>query len=159
MMFQWSREMLTFLVGTWCILPRQSSELVYQERLLIAEQNRRPREHSLVVENWNANSRSLPQDTQSSTKRQQTKHRRRCWWHKKDSCVQFLFTVVVPSLSCVQFFVTPLDCSMPGFFALHQLPEFAKTHVHWVDDAIQSFHPLLPHSPPALDLSQHQGLF
>ena len=27
-------------------------------------------------------------------------------------------------------FCDPMDCSMPGFFALHQLPEFAQTHVH-----------------------------
>ena len=38
-------------------------------------------------------------------------------------------------------------------------PEFAQTHVHWVSDAIQPFHPLSPPSPPALNLSQHQGLF
>ena len=35
---------------------------------------------------------------------------------------------------------------------------FAQTHVHWVGDAIQSSHPLLPPSP-ILNLSQHQGLF
>ena len=29
----------------------------------------------------------------------------------------------------------PTDCSMPGFPALHYLPEFTQTHVHWVDDA------------------------
>ena len=29
----------------------------------------------------------------------------------------------------------------------------------WVSDAIQPSHPLLPHSPPALSLSQHQGCF
>ena len=28
-----------------------------------------------------------------------------------------------------------MDCSMPGFPALHYLPEFTQTHVHWVDDA------------------------
>ena len=33
------------------------------------------------------------------------------------------------------------------------------THVHWVDDAIQPSHPPSSHSPPALNLSQHQGLF
>ena len=32
-------------------------------------------------------------------------------------------------------------------------------HVHWVDDAIQLSHPLSSPSPPALNLSQHQGLF
>ena len=53
----------------------------------------------------------------------------------------------------------PTDCSMPGFPVLHYLPEFAQTHVHWVSDAIQPFHPLSPPSPPALNLSQHQGLF
>ena len=51
-----------------------------------------------------------------------------------------------------------MDCSIPGFPVLQHLPEFAQTHVHWVGDAIQSSHPLSPSSPPALDLSQHQGL-
>ena len=37
--------------------------------------------------------------------------------------------------------------------------EFTQTHVHWVSDAIQPSHPLLSPSPPAFNLSQHQGLF
>ena len=37
--------------------------------------------------------------------------------------------------------------------------EFAQTHVHWVSDAVEPSHPLLPPSPPALSLSQHQELF
>ena len=41
----------------------------------------------------------------------------------------------------------------------HQLPEFTQTHVHRVGDAIQPSHPLSSPSPPALNLSQHQGLF
>ena len=53
----------------------------------------------------------------------------------------------------------PMDCSMPGFHILHYLPEFAQNHVHWVDDVIQPSHPLSPSFPPALNLSQHQGLF
>ena len=32
-------------------------------------------------------------------------------------------------------------------------------HVHWVNDAIQPSHPLLPPSSLALNLSQHQGFF
>ena len=51
-----------------------------------------------------------------------------------------------------------MDCSTPGFPVLCYLPEFVQTHVHWVDDTIQPFHPLLPPSPPALNLSQYQGL-
>ena len=53
----------------------------------------------------------------------------------------------------------PMNRSMPGLPAHHQLPELTQIHVHWVDDAIQPFHPLSSSSPPALDLSQHQGLF
>ena len=37
-----------------------------------------------------------------------------------------------------------MNCSMPRFPVLHYLPEFAQTHIHWVDDAIQPSHPLLP---------------
>ena len=52
----------------------------------------------------------------------------------------------------------PMDCSTPGFPVHHQLPELAQTHVHRVSDAIQQSHPLLSPSPPAFNLSQHQGL-
>ena len=52
-----------------------------------------------------------------------------------------------------------MDCSTTGFPVLHYFLEFTQTHVHWVDDAIQSFHPLSPSSIPAPNLSQYQGLF
>ena len=52
-----------------------------------------------------------------------------------------------------------MNCSTPGFPVLYYLPEFAQTHVHWVDDAIQPTHLLSPPSPPAVSLAQHQGLF
>ena len=53
----------------------------------------------------------------------------------------------------------PMDCSTPGLPVHHQLPEFTQTHIHRVGDAIHPSHPLLSPSPPALNLSQHQGLF
>ena len=52
-----------------------------------------------------------------------------------------------------------MDCSTPGFPILQHLPGFAQAPVHWVSDAIQLSHPLSPPSPPAFNLSQHQGLF
>ena len=52
-----------------------------------------------------------------------------------------------------------MDCNTPSFPVLHYVLKFAQTHVHWVDDAIQPFHPPSPSSPPAISLSQHQGLF
>ena len=53
----------------------------------------------------------------------------------------------------------PKECSTPGLPVHHQLPEFTQTHVHPGRDAIQASHPLSSPSPPALNLSQHQGLF
>ena len=51
----------------------------------------------------------------------------------------------------------PHDHSTPGLPVHHQLLDFTQTHVHWVGDAIQASHPLSSPSPPALNLSQHQG--
>ena len=53
----------------------------------------------------------------------------------------------------------PMDCSMPGLPAHHQLLEFTQIHLHWVSDAIQPCYALSYPSPPAFNLSQHQGLF
>ena len=53
----------------------------------------------------------------------------------------------------------PMNCTSPGLSVHHQLLEFTQTHIHLVGDAIQPSHPLLSPSPPALNLSQHQGLF
>ena len=52
-----------------------------------------------------------------------------------------------------------MDWSTPGFPVQHHLPELTQTHVHWVGDAIQPSHPLSSPSPPAFNLSQHQGIF
>ena len=53
----------------------------------------------------------------------------------------------------------PMDCRTPGLLVHHQLSELIQTHVHWVGDIIQPSHPLLSPSPPAFNISQHQGLF
>ena len=74
-------------------------------------------------------------------------------WHLIPS-VQF--SSVVPQ-SCSTL-CDPMNLSMPGLPVHHQLLEFTQTHVHWVSDVIQPSHPLLSPSP-ALNLSQHRGLF
>ena len=53
----------------------------------------------------------------------------------------------------------PMNHSTPGLPVHHQFLEPTETHVHLVGDAIQPSHPLSSPSPPALSLSQHQGLF
>ena len=73
-----------------------------------------------------------------------------------------LVSVSVHFSSVVQLCSTlcdPVNHSMPGLPVHHQLPEFTQTHVHRVGDAIQPSHPLSSPSPPALNPSQHQGLF
>ena len=40
----------------------------------------------------------------------------------------------------------------------HQSPRLTQTYLHWVSDAFQPSHPLSSPSPPAFNLSQHQGL-
>ena len=53
----------------------------------------------------------------------------------------------------------PMDYSTSGLPVHHRLPELTQSHVHRVTDAIQPSHALSPPSPPAFNLSQHQGLF
>ena len=71
-----------------------------------------------------------------------------------------IFTICCCSVSqSCPILCDPMDCTILGFPVIHCLPEFAHTHVHWVEDAIQSSLPLSSPSPPALSLSQLQGLF
>ena len=69
------------------------------------------------------------------------------------------FSSVQLNRSVVSKFCSPMNHSMPGLPVHHQLLESTHTHVHWVGDVIQPSHPLSSPSPPALNLSQHQGLF
>ena len=70
--------------------------------------------------------------------------------HSQFSLVQLLSPV---------WLCDPMHYSTPGLPVHHQLLEFTQTHVHWVGDSIQPSHPLSSPSSPALNLSQHQGLF
>ena len=66
--------------------------------------------------------------------------------------VQFSNSVVSDSLRPCGLQHARPSCPSPT-------PGVTQTHVHWVGDAIQPSHPLLSPSPPAFNLSQHQGLF
>ena len=66
------------------------------------------------------------------------------------------FSSVAQSCSTI---CNPMDCSMPGLPVHHQLLDSTQTHVHRVGEVIQTSHPPSSPSPPALNLSQHQGLF
>ena len=64
----------------------------------------------------------------------------------------------VQSLSCVRLFVIPWTAACQAFLSITNSWSLL-THVYRVGDAIQPSHPLLSSSPPAFNLSQHQGLF
>ena len=81
-------------------------------------------------------------------------------WHffNKDTCKIHIWNHVLHyqyqfSHSVVSDSLWPYGLSKPG------LPEPTQTHVHHVGGAIQPSHPLLSPSPPAFNISQHQGLF
>ena len=79
------------------------------------------------------------------------------WFHCASgtwTCIRFSSV----AQSCLTL-CDPMDCSTPFFPVHHQFPELVQTHAHQVGDAIQPSHPLSSPSPPALNLSQHQGLF
>ena len=63
------------------------------------------------------------------------------------------------SCSVIPALCNLMDCSTPGFTVLHHLSGFSRAHIDWVSDTIQPSCPLLSPSPPAIYLSQHQGLF
>ena len=71
--------------------------------------------------------------------------------------LQFSCSVVSNSLRPHGLQHARLPCPSP-------VPQLAQTHVywthgHWVSNAIQPSHPLSSPSPPAFNLSQHQGHF
>ena len=83
------------------------------------------------------------------------------WWKSLMQLYSFekIFVNLTVSLECLYSYIIiqfssvtqlcptlchPMDCSMPSLPVHHQLPELAQTHIHWVSDAIQPSHPLLP---------------
>ena len=80
----------------------------------------------------------------------------KCWREcgEKESVSQFSLVTQLCSTLC-----DPMEGSTPGFPVHHQLPELTQTLVYRVGDAIRPSHPLSPHSSPAFNLSQQQGLF
>ena len=96
-----------------------------------------------------AGSEEDPMHTQSNT---------HTWEHSTKGHMFTSVQLFSVAQSCLTL-CDPMDCSTPGLPVHHQLPELAQTHVHWVGDAIQSYHPLSSPSLPAFNLSQHQGLF
>ena len=121
---------------------------VYEGIVLICSNRDVLREH---YAKWNKSDRDILNDIT-------------CTWNLKDTAKYWSFNFSISqSVSSVDqscpTLCDPMDSSTPGLPVHHQLSEFTQTHVHWVRDAIQPSRPLLSPSPPAFNLSQHQGRF
>ena len=81
-----------------------------------------------------------------------------CWLVPWLACLIELCVQLNSATQSCPTLCDPMDCREPGFPVHHQLLEPTQAHVHWINDAIQLSHPLLPPSPPVLNLSQHQDL-
>ena len=82
------------------------------------------------------------------------------WSRKHTSCGRHVFSVQFSSVP--QLYPTlckSMNRSKPVLPIHRQLLQSTQPHVHWVHDTIQPPHLLSSPSPPALNLSQHQGLF
>ena len=79
-------------------------------------------------------------------------------WHIHSLKYQFS-SVQFSSVAQSYLTLWPYRLQTLGFPVHYQLPELTQTRVHWVGDAIQPSHPLSSPSPPAPNLSQHQGPF
>ena len=92
------------------------------------------------------------------------------YWHKDIQIEQWnrtdrktrnkLYAYQVSSVaqSCLTL-CNPMDCNTPVFPVHHQLLELAQTHVHWVSDAIQAFHPLSSPFLPAFNCCLQSSCF
>ena len=72
--------------------------------------------------------------------------------------VSFLCGCCSVAQSCLTF-ATPWPAARQASLSFSISQSLLKLMVHWVGDAIQPPHPLSSPSPPAFNLSQHQGLF
>ena len=85
-----------------------------------------------------------------------TKHRRQQIQCQKPG-LPFQFSSI-QSLSRVRLFVTPWTAARQASLSITNSWSLLRLILR-VSDALQPSHPLSSHSPPAFNLSQHQGLF
>ena len=108
---------------------------------------------------WLRDISSLTKDWTQATKAKALSPNR---WTAREFSPKMPFTagvcIVVQWLSHVRFFATPWTAA-PQASLSFTIPESSQTHIHWIDDASQPSQPLLPPSPPDLNLSQNQGIF
>ena len=75
------------------------------------------------------------------------------YWWKIEALSWWLLLLLLLSSSVMSNSLQPHGLQHVRLPVLHYHPEFAQTHVHWVDNSIQPSCPLLSPSPPALTLS------
>ena len=69
--------------------------------------------------------------------------------------IKMMIAAVVQLLTPIWLFAIPWTAASYISLSITISQSLLRTHVHWVDDAIQASHPLLSPSSPARNLSQH----
>ena len=85
-----------------------------------------------------------------------------CTWEDSIFCcfqVECLISSIQFSLTVISDPLWPHGPQHTGLPCPSPTPGVVQTHVHWASDAIQPSHLLSSPSPPAFNLSQHQGLY
>ena len=80
-------------------------------------------------------------------------------WEKRKSTCILQWNPCLPFFTSVQFSRSVVSDSLRPHGLQHQHSEFTQAHVHWVGDALQPSQSLSSPSPPAFNISQHQGPF
>ena len=126
--------------------PYRSSYLQYNFKLYIQSRCSLQNKNTAQFFKW---ARDLNMHLPKTVTQMEDKCMRRC---STSFIIQFSHSVLSDSLWPHKPQHTRPPCSSPtaGVY---------PNHVHWVRDAIQPPHALSSPSPPALKLSQHQGLF
>jgi len=89
-------------------------------------------------------------------------HYRKIWYRKVElSVVLLLCQSIISSVQSLSrvWLLRPHGLQHARLPCPSLTPRAYSNSFHWVGDAVQPSHPLSSPSPPALNLSQHQGLF
>ena len=146
---------------------KNSMEVSQKTKKRVAIWSSNPTSEHIYGENYNLK-RHMHLSVHSSTYNSQDMEALKCL--STDECIKIMWYIYIyththrifssfQSLIRIQLFASPWAAARQASLSNTNSLEPTQTYVHWVTDAIQPSHPLLSPSPPAFNLSQHQGLF
>ena len=112
------------------------------EQLIFEKKNTREKNHCFPPPPPPQNKQTNKQ-TKTEVSNKIRTHKKILLTHICQKIVSFQFSSVTQSCPSL---CDSMNCCTPGLPVHHQLPEFTQIHVHWIGDAIQTSHPVVPFS-------------